>query len=326
MTTAATDRPSDRPKPAIAFVLAGANPPQLGPMLEEHFRVHQLPVVEDMSREVTAFAEDVRALVTATLVGADKRLIDALPNLELIVCTGGHVDHIDRDAAWARGIHITNAPGVSAPDVADMSIALMLAVARRLCEGDRFVRTGHWLRGDMPLGRRVYGRKLGIVGLGGIGRIVARRAEGLEMDIAYYGPNPKEGVSYPHYEDVTRLAADVDFLTLHCKSGPATRHLIDAEVLRALGPDGFLINAARGDVVDEAALIQALKDGTIAGAGLDVYENEPHVPEELLGMDNVVLGAHHSAYSFEAKQIMADLTLANVRAHFDGKPLVTPVT
>ncbi len=309
----------------VAYVLSRANPPQLGPTLERHFRVHGLPDTADIADSVAGFADTVQALVTTTVAGADRRLIEALPNLELIVCLGGHVDRIDRQAAAARHIPLTNTPNVSAPDVADLAIALMLGIARRVCESDRFVRAGRWKKSPMPFGRRVNGKRLGIVGLGNIGRIVARRAEGFDMQIAYYGRGPKAGVPYRFYDDLATMAAEVDFLTLHCQSGPETCRLIDARVLKALGPEGFLINAARGEVVDEKALIQALRERTIAGAGLDVFENEPNISTEFMDLDNVVVQAHHGAYTVETKQIMTDLALANLQAHFAGKPLVTPV-
>ena len=323
MTTAAAFA---KARPAIALVLAAGNPPQLRPLLAEHFQVHDVPMSDDMSLSVAAFAGEVRALVTSTLVGADRRLIDALPNLELIACTGGHVDRIDRQVTAARNIRLANVPGASAPDVADLAIALMLAVARRVCESDRFVRSGRWSKSPMPFGRRVNGKRLGIVGLGSIGRIVARRAEAFDMQIAYHGRGPKAGVPYRFYDDVATMAADVDFLSLHCKSGPETHHLIDARVLKALGPDGFLINAARGTVVDQPALIAALRDGAIAGAGLDVFAEEPNVPAELLALDNVVVQSHHGAFTFETKQIMCDTTVANLKAHFAGETLPNPVS
>jgi D-3-phosphoglycerate dehydrogenase len=326
MAVSATDIAAEGTRPTVAFVLSRANPPQLGPTLERYFHVHGLPDTDAVARSVAGFADKVRALVTTTVAGADRRLIAALPNLELVVCLGGHVDRIDRQAAGARGIPVTNTPNVSSPDVADLAIALMLGIARRVCESDRFVRAGRWTTTSMPFGRRVNGKRLGIVGLGTIGSIVARRAEGFDMEIAYFGRAAKKGIPYRFYDDVVQMAADVDFLTLHCKSGPETRHLVDARVLKALGPEGFLINAARGEVVDERALIQALRDGTIAGAGLDVFENEPCVSPEFTGLDNVVVQAHHGAYTVETKQIMTDLALANLQAHFAGKPLVTPVS
>jgi lactate dehydrogenase-like 2-hydroxyacid dehydrogenase len=171
----------------------------------------------------------------------------------------------------------------------------------------------------------VNGKRLGVVGLGSIGRIVARRAQAFDMEVVYHGRRPKDDVPYRYYGDVAEMAADVDFLTLHCKSGPETRHLVDARVLKALGPQGFLINVARGTVVDEAALIRALRDGTIAGAGLDVFENEPDIAPAFRELDNVVLQAHHGAFTFETKQIMSDTTVANLVAHFAGKPLPSPV-
>jgi lactate dehydrogenase-like 2-hydroxyacid dehydrogenase len=209
--------------------------------------------------------------------------------------------------------------------VADFAIAHLLAVARRVAEGDDFVRAGRWPSGPMPFSTRVTGKTLGIVGLGQIGRIVARRAEGLDMTVCYHQPEPKPGVPYRYFADVVELARHVDFLSLHCPAGPETRHLIDRAVLEALGPQGILVNVARGLVVDEAALIEALAGGTIAGAGLDVFEDEPHVPERLRAMANVVLSPHTGAFTEEAKAQMLDVSVANLDAHFAGQPLISPV-
>jgi len=325
MTSTAWHSANSLDRPSIALVRSPPNPPQLEDMLAAQFNLHFLPHVENLAAQVENGARMAQALITGTLVGADKQLMDAMPQLKLIACIGGHVDHIDLDAARTRGIAICNTPNASAPDVADMTIGLMLAVSRGLCEGDRFVRAGRWIREANPFTRRVNGKRLGIVGLGGIGSIVARRAEGFDMEVSYHGRAPKADVPYRFFGNLLEMAYHVDFLSLHCKAIPETLHLVNADILQALGPKGFLINAARGMVVDEVAMIRALQNGTIAGAGLDVFETEPHVPAELVAMDNVVLQAHHAAYTYETKKIMADVILANLRAHFAGEPLVTPV-
>ena len=312
-------------KPEIVLVLSKANAPGLLPALEERYTVHRLPATGDMAAAAARCGQRARALVTPTLVGADARLIDTLPNLEIIVCPGGHVDRIDRAVTRARGIPVTNTPNVSAPDVADLAIGHLLAVARRVCDGDAFVRAGRWNAGPMGFGIRVGGKRLGIVGLGVIGRIVAKRAAGLDMEVCYHGPRRKADVPYRYYSDLVAMARAVDFMVLNCSAGPATRHLIDRAVLAALGPRGVLVNVARGSAVDHQALLEALADGTIAGAGLDAFENEPHVPARLLGMENVVLTAHTGAFTTEAKAIMVELALANLDAHFAGEPLPSPV-
>ena len=312
-------------KPEIILVLAPSNPPRIVPVLEEHFVVHPLAMNDDMARTAARLGGEVRALVTTTQAGADAALIDALPRLEIIVCPGAHVDAIDRAAARKRGIAVTNAPGISAPDVADFAIAHLLAVAREISKCEDFVRSGRWTLGPMPLSTRVSGKTLGIVGMGEIGRIVARRAEGLDMTVCYHDPVQMPDVPYRHFDDVVELARHVDFLSLHCRAGPETRHLVDRAVLDALGPRGILISMARGLVVDEDALIEALESGGIAGAGLDVFENEPHVPERLRALPNVILSPHKAAFTEEAKEQMLDLALANLRSHFAGHPLISPV-
>jgi lactate dehydrogenase-like 2-hydroxyacid dehydrogenase len=278
-----------------------------------------------MDRVAARLGGGVRGLVTTTQAGADAALIDALPRLEIIVCPGAHVDAIDRAAAARRGIAVTNAPGISAPDVADFAIAHLMAVAREIAKADDFVRAGHWLSGAMPFSTRVSGKTLGIVGMGEIGRIVARRAEGLDMTVCYHEPERMPDVPYRYFDDLVELARHVDFLSLHCHAGPKTRHLVDRAVLEALGPRGILINLARGLVVDEEALIEALETGAIAGAGLDVFENEPHVPERLRALTNVILSPHKAAFTVETKAEMLELAMANLRAHFAGKPLISPL-
>ncbi len=309
-------------KPEVLVVCD--DPPQILPALKEHFSVH-VQLDAHVSDVLPAAAKHVRALVTGTLVGADKRLIDSLANLEIIVCSGGHVDRIDVAAARARGIPLTNAPGISAPDVADLALAFILGVSRRLIESHRFVRDGRWPDGGMGFGRRVGGKKVGILGLGGIGRIVARRVLAFDMEVCYSGPRRKDDVPYLFFDDLVEMARHVDYLVICCPESPRTRHLVNMPVLRALGPEGVLINVARGTIVDEAALVEALAQGAIAGAGLDVFEHEPHVPEALIAMDNVILQAHVGAFTNEAKLQMVDIAMTNLLNHFADQPLLTPV-
>jgi hydroxypyruvate reductase 2 len=294
--------------------------------LKEHFTVHEMPATGDKEAFVAGVTERVRALVTTTVAGADADLINALPRLEIIVCSGGHPDRIDHAAARARGIPVTDTPHVSADDVADLPVTLLLSVARRTCEGDRFIRAGEWLKGSLGLATRVTGKRAGIVGLGYIGRRVAKRLDqGFGMDVGYHEPNEMVDAPYRYHAELLTLARDSDFLVLLCATLPETRHMVGREVLEALGPRGYLIVIARG-VVDEAALTEALADGTIAGAGIDVFDGEPRVPEALLAMDNVVLTPHVGGMTEETKQGQVDLTVGNLLAHFDGRPLLTPVT
>jgi hydroxypyruvate reductase len=235
-------------------------------------------------------------------------------------------DGVDVSAALERKIPVTHTPGVLNDDVADLAMALMFCVARRIPQADRYVREGRWAdQGPMPLARKVSGARLGIVGLGRIGLAIAERAQAFGMSVAYTSRNARTEHAFRYYASARELAAEVDFLVAITPGGAGTRHLIDAQVLAALGARGYLINVARGSVVDEAALIDALQRGVIAGAGLDVFENEPHVPEALRALDNVVLTPHMASATRETRQAMADLAIDNLRAHFAGKPLLSPV-
>lgn len=302
--------------------------PLLAPLierLEPAIIVHRLWEAGDRDAFLREHAH-VRLVITDALAGADRRLIEALPELELIASFGVGCDAIAVDAARARGVRITNTPGVLDDDVADLAMALLLAVARRLVDADRFVRAGRWPEQRMfPLARRVSGKRLGILGLGRIGKVLARRAAGFDMRIAYHGRRAQPDQPYTYYADLLALARDSDFLVVLVPETAATRGLVGREVLAALGPEGVLINVGRGAVVDETALVELLAAGHLGGAGLDVYAHEPHVPEALLGMDNVVLLPHIGSGTVETRAAMAELLLRNVQAWLAGKPPPTPV-
>ena len=251
-------------------------------------------------------------------------VIASMPKLQVISTFSVGFDHIDLDAAKTQGVKVTNTPDVLSADTADTGMALLLATAKRTVEGDRFVRDGKWYKGQLPLGTALEDKTIGIVGLGGIGKKVAKRCEAFEMTVIYYGRNKQE-VAYTYYDDLKNMAEDCDFLMLCCPGGAATHNLINAEVLEALGENGMLINIARGSVVDEPALIQALSDGTIKAAGLDVFADEPNVPQALISMDNVVLLPHIGSATNEIRKKMGQLVVDNIVAHFDGKELLTEV-
>jgi hydroxypyruvate reductase len=234
-------------------------------------------------------------------------------------------DGVDIAAARERGIAVTHTPGVLSEDVADLALALMLAVARGLPSADQHVRTGKWPQGGLPLGRKVSGARLGIVGLGRIGQAIAQRAKAFGMHIAYTTRTEKPGTGFTYFPSAQALAAEVDFLVVITPGGADTRHLINADVLKALGPEGYLINVARGSVVDEDALVAALTAGTIAGAGLDVFANEPKVPEALWVLPNVVLTPHIASATVQTRQAMAELAFANMAAGVEGRPVLTLV-
>jgi hydroxypyruvate reductase len=297
------------------------------PYLEELQKTY---VVHDRTHELDAatfaqIAPRIKAIAGGGESQVTRALMAQLPALEMISVFGVGYDRYDVAAARERGIPITNTPDVLTDDVADMGISLMLAVARTIPQADKYVREGKWPSGPMPLARKVTGARLGIVGLGRIGSAIARRAAGFDMSIAYTSRNKVAASPYPYYPTPAALAAEVDFLMVITPGGAGTKGLINAEVLHALGSKGYLINVARGSVVDESALITALQNNVIAGAALDVFENEPHVPAALCGMSNVVLAPHVASATWQTRRAMADLAFGNLQAHFAGNPLLTPV-
>ena len=285
-----------------------------------HDRLHQTDPVA-----FAAAAPRIRAIAASGESKVPRGLMDQLPALEVISVFGVGYDGVDVAAARERGVPVTHTPDVLTDDVADMGLGLLLALARRIPQADRFVRAGQWPDGPAPLGRKVSGARLGIVGLGRIGQAIACRAEGFGMSIAYTARHEKPATAYRYYPTPQALAAEVDFLMVITPGGDATRGLINAPVLAALGPKGYLINVARGSVVDQAALIHALERGLIAGAALDVFEDEPNVPPELCARDDVVLTPHVASATWQTRRAMADLAFGNLQAHFAGQPLLTPV-
>jgi lactate dehydrogenase-like 2-hydroxyacid dehydrogenase len=294
--------------------------------LDQAYGLHRLWQASDRDRFVAEIAPGVRAAVTNGIVGMGGELIEALPALEIIGVFGVGVDAVDLALARARGVRVTNTPDVLTEGVAELAIALLLAVARRIPFNDRYVRAGRWPKeGDPALSSSLAGRRLGIVGLGRIGRRVAQLAEAFGMAVAYTGPRRKGDVAWRYYGDLVELAREVDCLVITCKGGPDTARLIGREVIEALGPEGWLINVSRGSVVDEPALVDALVNGRLGAAGLDVFASEPRVPEALLRLDNVVLQPHQGSASEETRAAMGRLVLDNLAAHFAGRPLLTPV-
>jgi len=269
--------------------------------------------------------QDVVAIVTNGLVGASGALIAALPSLRVIASRGVGVDGIDLAAAQARGVVVSNTPGVMNECVADAAFGALIAIVRNLAAADRFVREGAWLKGRFPLAPRVNGKRLGILGMGRIGRAVAARAAGFSMEVRYHNRRSVSDVCHGYEASARDLAAWADFLVVTVVGGPSTRHLVDADVLAALGENGFLVNVSRGSVVDETALIAALTQRRIAGAALDVFEHEPDVPPALRALDNVLLLPHLSSSTRETFTAMEDLVLDNLRRFFAEGSLVTPV-
>jgi hypothetical protein len=309
-------------KPEVLLVAPLHGPTQAE--LESSYTVHR--VWEAASREalLRSVAPTVAVVVTTGGAGADRALIERLPRLKLIACFGVGVDAIDLAAARERGAAVTNTPEVLTDDVADLAIALMLDAMRGISAGDRYVRAGQWPRGAFPLQAKASGKRLGIVGMGRIGQAIARRAAAFDMRIAWHGPRPKD-VPYRYERDLVALAGAVDVLVAACPGGAATRGLISRAVLEALGPRGIFVNIARGSVVDESALVELLQAGRLAGAGLDVFVDEPNVPAPLLALDRVVLQPHVASATHETRAAMGRLVLDNVAAFVAGRPLLTPV-
>jgi hydroxypyruvate reductase len=305
------------------YAVSGLHPFYLK-ALATRFTVH----VDPQSSDPAGFAALAPLILGLAASGESKvpgSLLAELPALKVVSVFGVGYDGVDIAAARERGIAVTHTPGVLSEDVADLALALMLAVARGLPRADQHVRTGKWPQGGLPLGRKVSGARLGIVGLGRIGQAIAQRAKAFDMHIAYTTRTEKPGTGFTYFPSAQALAAEVDFLVVITPGGAGTRHLINADVLKALGPKGYLINVARGSVVDEDALVAALTAGTIAGAGLDVFANEPKVPEALWALPNVVLTPHMASATVQTRQAMADLAFANMAAGVEGQPVYTLV-
>ncbi len=298
--------------------------PYLMEALQAEFNVHDR-LHETDPAAFARIAPSIRAISGGGESKVNAELIGKLPGLELVSVFGVGYDGYDVPTLKSRGIPLTNTPDVLTDDVADMGMALMLSVARRVPQNDAYLRAGKWRNAPAPLARKMSGARLGIVGLGRIGLAIAKRAEGFGMSIAYTTRTARKDVPYRYFPSAAALAAEVDFLMVITPGGAGTKGLINAEVLAALGQKGYLINVARGSVVDEAALIRALDGGVIAGAGLDVFENEPNVPQALIDRDNVVLSPHAASATLQTRKAMADLAFGNLQAHFAGKALLTPI-
>jgi lactate dehydrogenase-like 2-hydroxyacid dehydrogenase len=297
--------------------------PWLEQTLAEEFSLHRLADEAHPEAFLREQGATFTGLVTPSWFGASAALQASLPSLRVISNFGVGLDRLDLASAAARGIAVGYTPDVLNDCVADLAVGLMLDVARRSVESDRFVRAGRWPEGGFGLGRKVSGARLGIVGLGRIGQTIARRVAGFDMTVRYHARHVVPGVAWAHEPSLTELARWCDFLVVIVSGGAGTRHLVDAAVLEALGPRGFLVNVSRGSVVDEGALVQALQEGRIAGAGLDVYEDEPHVPAALMGLDNVVLLPHIASNTQETRRAMAELVVANLRGFFKDGQLVS---
>ena len=314
--------PSAASRPAVLTVMP--LPPFYLEPLRAAFTVHDRLHLTD-PQAFARVAPTIRGITGGGESQVTRELMDQLPALEIVSIMGVGYDGVDVAACKARGVMVAHTPDVLNDDVADLAIALALNVARRIPQADRYVRDGRWTQGPVPLATKLSGARMGIVGMGRIGQAIAHRARAFGMHIAYTARSAKPDLPYTFHDQVVALAAASDFLVVIAPGGAATRKLIDAEVLSALGPNGYLVNVARGSLVDEAALIEALQHGRIAGAALDVFENEPNVPEALRALDNVVLTPHIGSATRATRQAMADRAFANLEAHFAARPLPSPV-
>lgn len=290
--------------------------------LESAFEVIRLWRESDPEETLHARSQDIVAILsTYSCKGVSRRLIEALPNLEIIAQFGAGLDNIDLEAASAHEISVFNTADILSADTADTAMALIISLARRIVEADMFVRVGKWSGGPFPLGTSLGGKVVGIVGMGRIGREIAKRCAAFNMQVVYHGPNEKTDLPYDYYPDLPAMAGVCDFLVLSCKGGEDTRDLISYDILKKLGKNGCIINVARGSIVVEEDLMIALRNRDIAGAGLDVYPDEPHVPEPLKSMDNVVLLPHIGSATVETRKAMGRELIKKLEAYFAGESL-----
>ena len=301
--------------------------PRVIEQLDARFTLHRLWEADDADAFIAQHASRIRGVATGGGASGrvDKALIDALPALEIVASFGVGYDHVDAAYAGTKGVVVTNTPDVLTDEVADLAIGLLLATLRKLPQADRYLREGRWLETPFPLSPTLRERRIGILGYGRIGKAIARRLDAFDVEVVYHGRREQADAPHRYYADLEAMARDVDTLVVITPGGTGTQKLVDARILEALGPEGVLINVARGSVVDEAALIAALRDGTILSAGLDVFEKEPQVPQELIEMDHVVLLPHVGSASVHTRNAMAQLVVDNLVAWFDGKPPLTPV-
>lgn len=302
---------------------------QTGPLLAscekalaERYTVHKLHEIADKDAWLAANGARIRAHAGS---GVQAGLMEKLPNLEIIASFGVGYDNIDTAAAKARNIRVTNTPDVLNDAVAEITIGLMIALARRIPQGDQFVRTGKWPGNNFGLFSELTGKTVGILGLGRIGKEIATRAQAMKMRVVYYGRHQQPSVPYIYYNNLEDMARDSDWLVIIAPGGKGTERIVSRKVLEALGPQGMLVNVARGTLVDEPAMVELLQDGGLGGAALDVFEKEPQVPETLLGLDNVVLSPHQGSATNQTRDAMGALLVANLEKHFAGEPLISAV-
>ena len=302
---------------------------QTGPLLAscekalaERYTVHKLHEIADKDAWLAANGARIRAHAGS---GVQKPLMEKLPNLEIIASFGVGYDNIDTATAKARNIRVTNTPDVLNDAVAEITVGLMISLARRIPQGDQFVRQGKWPGNNFGLFSELTGKTVGILGLGRIGKEIATRAQAMKMRVVYYGRHQQPSVPYIYYNNLEDMARDSDWLVIIAPGGKGTERIVSKKVLEALGPKGLLVNVARGTLVDEPAMVELLQNGGLGGAALDVFEKEPQVPEAMLGLDNVVLSPHQGSATNQTRDAMGALLVANLERHFAGEPLISAV-
>ena len=291
--------------------------------LETRYKVHRLWEAGDQQALISEVAPHIRVVVTEGWAPADFQA--KFPNLELIASHGVGYDGVDLGAAQARKIAVTNTPGVLDDAVADLTIGLLIAVTRGMVVGDQYVRNGEWLKANFPLMSHLRGRQAGILGLGRIGLAIAQRLQAFGIEINYHNRRERSDVDYKYYSSLSMMAQDVDFLILSCVGGEETKKIVNRAIMEKIGTNGVLINISRGSVVDEGDLVACLEEGKLGGAGLDVFTSEPHVPEALFKMRQVVLQPHIGSATLQTRIAMGQLVVDNVDAYYAKKPLLTPV-
>jgi len=299
--------------------------PSIESALDERFTVHRVGA-EPIEHLLERVGDRIRGVVAGRTAWVKAPLMDGLRSLELVARYGAGYERIDAQHAAARGIVVTNTPGVMAPEVADLAMGLLLCAVRQIPQADAYVRARRWGGdGRFPLTATLRGRQVGIVGLGTIGKAVARRCTAFDLDVSYFGRQPQSGQPYRYFDSLVQMASAVDVLFVCASGGAATRHLVNEPVLHALGPQGIVVNVARGSLIDEEALVQALEQGTILTAALDVLEFEPNVPPRLLAMPHVVLTPHVGSGSRHTVEAMGELLVRNIESWFAGQGPLTPV-
>ena len=309
------------------LLLMGPLLPSVQEELESTYTIHRYWEAADQAHLLSELANTCVGVVTDGGRGVEASVLEKLPNVKIVSVFGVGVDAVDLNYCSTQNIPVTNTPDVLSDDVADLAVALALATCRLLVVGDSYARAGRWSKeGAMPLTRRLMGKRAGIFGMGSIGNALAKRLSGFDMEISYCNRSAKPDSAHRFVASLEEMAESVDFLFVTASATPGTIGAVDTTILDALGPNGYLINVSRGTLVDEPTLVNYLQTNKIAGAGLDVFNDEPNIPEALFALDNVVLQPHNASGTWETREAMGQLVLDNLNAHFSDLPLLTPVS